>query len=286
MKSIAEIIDIATSRGSLCINEQLPEFAETPKENWYERMARKENEMEGTKHLYDGFNCSICRNKGYVIKPTNKYGDNELVQVTCVCEKSRKSIRNLKASGLEKVIDDFTFEKFIANEDWQKSILQKSIAFSKDMSDNWFFMGGQSGAGKTHLCSAIAIELLRQGKEVKYMLWKSESRKIKNDNFDGGNLIEYYKNVEVLYIDDLFKVGKSFGEEIQKPTSADINIAFEIINSRVAKNKKTIISSESNLLDLFDIDEAVAGRIKQMCGEFCINISKGEGKNYRKRDFV
>jgi DNA replication protein DnaC len=118
------------------------------------------------------------------------------------------------------------------------------------------------------------------------MLWKDDSRKIKNNNFEGdGSLIEYYKNVEVLYIDDLFKTGKVEGQ-VQKATAGDINIAFEILNSRVVQKKITIISSESSIDELFDIDEAVAGRIRQMCGEFCVNISKGDGKNYRKRDFI
>jgi DNA replication protein DnaC len=239
--------------------------------------------MEGQKHLYDGYKCDLCKNKGYIMKVVDNDGLCEIVQSTCVCEKSRKSIRNLKASGLENVLNDYKFENYIAEYDWQKGVLEKAKTFVKDEGTNWFFMGGQSGSGKTHLCSAIAIELLRKGIEVKYMLWKSESRKIKNDNFDGGNLIEFYKNVEVLYIDDLFKVGKSYGEDMQRPTAGDINIAFEIINSRVAQKKKTIISSESTLLELFDIDEAVAGRIKQMSGEYCLNIAKGEGKNYRKK---
>lgn len=279
MKSIAEIIDTAILKDSLCIKEK----HETT-ESHYEYLARQENERSGNKHLFDGFNCDLCKNKGYIVYGKNKYGEDELVQRPCVCEKSRRSIRNLKASGLENVLDDYRFDNYAAKEPWQQGVLEKAKKFVKDEGTNWFFMGGQSGAGKTHLCSAIAIELLRKGIEVKYMLWKSESRKIKNDNFEGGNLIEYYKNVEVLYIDDLFKVGKAYGEETQRPTAGDINLAFEIINSRVAQKKKTIISSESTLLDLFDIDEAVAGRIKQMCGEYCLNISKGEGKNYRKRD--
>lgn len=280
MKSIAEIIDIATSRdlssSRICGTEQ----------ERLQRLADRENRMEGQKHLYDGYNCDLCKNKGYIMKVADNGGLWEIVQTTCACDKSRRSIRNLKASGLENVLNDYRFDNYVAKEPWQQGVLDKAKKFVSDEGNHWFFMGGQSGAGKTHLCSAIAIDLLRKGIEVKYMLWKSDSRKIKNDNFEGGDLIEYYKNVEVLYIDDLFKVGKSFGEEIQRPTAGDINIAFEIINSRVAQKKKTIISSESTLLDLFDIDEAVAGRIKQMCGEYCLNISKGEGKNYRKRDFV
>lgn len=281
MKSITKIIDTVTSRVSPSYSPPLTE------QERLERLAKRENQMEGKKHLSDGFNCDLCKNKGYTIKTVEANGGWENRQCTCRCEKSRKSIRNLKASGLEKVLKDYTFDNFVASEDWQSRFLEKAQAFAKDESNLWFFVGGQSGCGKTHLCSAIAIDLLRHAKEVKYMLWKTDSRKIKNDNFDGGGkLIEYYKNVEVLYIDDLFKCGKSYGEDVQKPTGGDINIAFEILNSRSVQKKKTIISSESTIFELFDIDEATAGRIKQMCGEYCFNVSKGEGKNYRKRDFV
>lgn len=279
MKSITEIIDTAISKGCSSTN-----IFGTEQER-LQRIADRENRMKGHKNAYDGFDCAQCQNKGYIMKVVQTDSIWELVQMTCICEKSRKSIRNLKASGLENVLKDYRFDNYIATETWQKAVLEKAKKYVNDEGQSWFFMGGQSGAGKSHLCSAVAIDLLRKGKEVKYMLWKSDSRKIKNDNFDnGGTLIEYYKNVEILYIDDLFKVGKSHGADIQRPTGGDINLAFEIINSRVAQKKKTIISSESTLVDLFDIDEAVAGRIKQMCGEYCLNISKGEGKNYRKRD--
>lgn len=280
MKSIMEIIDIATSKVSSSIKVYGTE------QERLQALADRENNLQGTKHLYDDYNCEFCKNKGYIIKVVQTDNVWELVQSTCVCEKSRRSIRNLKASGLANVINEYTFDNYVISDNWQNALFQKAQKFAKCEESNWLFMGGQSGSGKTHLCTAIAIELLRKGHEVKYMLWKSDSRKIKNDNFEGGNLIEYYKNVEVLYIDDLFKCGKAYGEEVQRPTAGDINLAFEIINSRVTQKKKTIISSESSLLELFDIDEAIAGRIKQMCGEYCINISKGDGKNYRKRDWL
>jgi DNA replication protein DnaC len=280
MKSIAEILNTATLKASSSCNN-----VKTGAER-LQRLADRENAIEGNKHLADGYNCDICKNKGYTVRVIGSDGDYELAQSPCVCEKSRRSIRNLKASGLENVLTDYTLDNYNATEPWQSAVLNKVKQFLSDEGNHWLFMGGASGSGKTHLCSAVAIELLRRGIEVKYMLWKSESRKIKNDNFDGGNLIEYYKNVEVLYIDDLFKCGRARGEEYQSPTGGDINIAFEIINSRVAQKKRTIISSESTILELFEIDEATAGRIKQMCGEYCLNISKGEGKNYRKREFL
>lgn len=274
--SIWEIIAEAKSRASSCSN--------LTEQERLQKLAESENAMVGSKNLTDGYNCDICKNRGYIIKTVESDGMWENVQCTCKCERSRKSIRNLKASGLANVIDYYRFDNFKATEEWQKGMYELAKTFSTALDSNeWLFMGGQSGSGKTHLCSAAAIELLRRGKEVKYMLWRDESRKIKDDNFNGGKLIEYYKDVEVLYIDDLFKTGKAYGDEVQKPTAGDINLAFEIVNSRVAQKKKTIISSESTIFELFDIDEAVAGRIKQMCGAYCISISKDAGKNYRKR---
>jgi DNA replication protein DnaC len=251
-----------------------------------ELIANNENKREGNEHLIDGYNCEKCLNRGYFSRVREYDGMYENYMEVCTCNKIRKSIRLLKTSGLERVVEDFTLDKFIADKPFQTYMLDMAKKYLTLGDGKWLSYLGASGSGKTHLCSAVAIELIKRGKDVKYMLWKDDSRKIKNNNFEGdGSLIEYYKNVEVLYIDDLFKTGKVEGQ-VQKATAGDINIAFEIINSRVVQKKITIISSESSIDELFDIDEAVAGRIRQMCGEFCINISKGEGKNYRKRDFV
>lgn len=254
-------------------------------EERYQSEADRANRLQGKLNLIDGYNCNMCLNRGY-INEVKRISDNEyeVCVRTCKCDRARRSIRNLRASGLERVLQKYTFENFSAEKEWQKILLDKAKKYIVRGNNNWFFVGGASGSGKSHICSAIAIELLRQNKEVKYMLWLDDSRKIKNDNFEGnGSLIEYYKNVEVLYIDDLFKVGRSYGEDWQRPTQGDVKLAFEILNAREHRRKTTIISTEYPLYELFDIDEATAGRIKDNCGEFIVNISKGEGKNYRKR---
>lgn len=284
MKSIVEALDnIRASSG-------VPTFEAKVYATEEERYAAKEemaNNTEGKLHLSDGFNCDKCRNKGFIYKyRKNEYGFYEMVSSICRCAKSRRSIRNLKNSGLEGVLEKYTFENFNAEEDWQKVILEKAKTYLSSGKGKWFFVGGQSGSGKSHICSAICIELLRRGKELKYMLWRDEVRKIKSDNLEGGELIEKYKEVEVLYIDDLFKNGIVNGYEHQMPTQADINIAFEILNAREHRGKITIISSESTIYELFDIDEATAGRIKEKCDCFVTNISRSEGKNYRKRETI
>ena len=243
------------------------------------------NRAEGNLNEYDGYNCEICKNKGYIIVPElylNTYSDK---QVTCKCARIRRTIRALNRSGLANVVQDYTFEKYIATEEWQKSVLNTAKSYFANCENEWFFFGGSTGSGKTHICTAIAVLMLKQGKQVQYMLWRDEASRLKAivNEPEYENAIRLYKTVDVLYIDDLFKTGKNDVQGKQRPTVADINLAFEIINSRAVQKKITIISSESTLTDLIDIDEAIAGRIKQKCGEYCINIAPDRSKNYRLR---
>ena len=284
MKSIAEMLSKMTGKNTEHISNEQPPCYSNARESM-ERIADNENKKSGAENLIDGYDCKLCLNRGYFSRVREYDGIYENYMQSCACMKVRKSIRALRRSGLQRVVDDYKLDNFKVEKPFQEYMLNTAKRYLENGGENWLAFLGASGSGKTHLCSAVAIELIMRGKQVKYMLWKDDSRKIKNDNFDGGNLIEEYKNVEVLYIDDLFKTGKTEGQ-IQKATAGDINIAFEIINSRVVQKKITIISSESTIDDLFDIDEATAGRIKQMCGSYLVNISKGEGKNYRKRDLI
>lgn len=248
-----------------------------------EWLCEKENNRQGNLNEYDGYNCDICKNKGYILKPELYLGVYNEVQSACKCEKIRKTIRALRRSGLSDVVHDYTFDKYIVTEEWQQTVLNTGKRYLEDCENHWFFFGGTTGSGKTHICTAIAINLLKRNKEVKYMLWRDEASRLKSMVNDPTyeSIIKQYKTVDVLYIDDLFKTGKTEFQGKQKPTQGDINLAFEIINSRAIQKKITLISSESTLTDLIDIDEAIAGRIKQMSNDYCINIPPDRSKNYR-----
>lgn len=243
-------------------------------------MAERENRRHGNLDKLDGFHCSKCSNKGFSVYVKGE----ELIQVTCSCEKARRSIANLKRSGLEGVVKKYTLGGFEAKEEWQHEILESAKRFLEAVKrgDNyWFFLSGNTGCGKTHICSAIAIQLLREYKEVRYMLWRDESRKIKAAATERSNPIEIYKNAEVLYIDDLFKIGRNARGELPYPSGADITLAYELLNYRIVKGLTTIISTEYSLADIFEMDAATAGRIKEAAGPFCINVGNDMKKNYR-----
>ncbi len=242
------------------------------------------NECEGTRNEEDGYDCRICRNKGFVAELREENGIYTHIHRFCKCDEVRRSILRMKRSGLKDIIKDYTFDKFEATEPWQQTIKKAAMDYAKDPK-GWFFLGGQSGAGKTHLCTAICREFLLSGKRVIYMLWRDEIVKIKSLATDGGELgalLEKYKTADVLYIDDLFKTGKGADAQMQKPTVADINYAFEILNYRYNNPKLlTIISSELTEDELLDIDEAIGGRIFERAKS--ISIAKNRERNYRIR---
>lgn len=249
------------------------------------------NASEGTLHLHDGYNCPLCKNRGF----TASLGYNQAVGYyyemlsPCKCGKIRAAIGRLERSGLKDVVKKYTFATYEIHEGWQQTIKEKAKAFCRQLdSGAWFFIGGQSGAGKTHICTAIAVKCIKAGMNCKYMLWRDEIARIKaivNEPDLYKQAMDELKQTDVLYIDDLFKGGKDDFGRYKPPTAADINAAFEIINYRYNTNRLTIISSERTLNDLNAIDEAIAGRIaeKSKPGGYCISLRPDASKNWRMK---
>lgn len=234
-----------------------------------------------------GYDCKTCKNKGqiYGIKALPD-GTPHHVIYPCRCVETRRTIRRMQQSGLENIISDNLFPKYEALEPWQATIKAAAMEYAKSL-QGWFFIGGQSGCGKTHLCTAICREELLRGKQVVYMMWRDEAPKLKAavNNEDYAAMVNPYKTAEFLYIDDLFKTGAN-NEARKLPTGGDVNLAFEIINYRYVSKLPTLISSEFVQRELIDIDEALTGRIVQMAGTNNFNINPDRKKNYRLRGMV
>lgn len=228
-----------------------------------------------------GYDCPLCRNKGYVafLQEDEPYR-GKVAMRQCSCKPIRRALRRMEQSGLGEALKNCTFDRFEAQKDWQKSLKAAAQKYARGP-EGWFALLGQSGCGKTHLCTAVCMELLQAGREVVYMSWRQEAGKIKGGEIDQREaMLDYFRRAEVLYIDDLFKAGRDLNGEC-RPTQADINLAFTLLNRRYVENKPTILSSELTVPELIDLDEALAGRIVERCGENLCIVSKDRGKNYR-----
>ena len=255
------------------------------------------NASVGNLNELDGYDCPRCRNKGYIaeVQYYDLYDSYRETLHPCKCHRARNALRRLARSGLKEVVKKYTFDHYQTLEPWQKAVKEKAVQFCEDnrKPDNvnrWFFMGGQSGGGKSHLCTAIAVQLLRDGRDVRYMIWNKEIQNIQsvvNDSEQYAAKMKELQEVEVLYIDDLFKHGKDeFGNQ-KPPSEAEVRRAFEIINHRYNNPSLiTIISCEWTLAELIDIDEATAGRLAEYtkAAGYCINIKKDRTRNWRLRD--
>lgn len=204
-----------------------------------------------------GYDCPECLNRGFswrVDERGIRYAEE------CRCMALRRNLWRISASGLSDLVDRYTFDAWKTPEPWQSTLLNAAKRYA-EKPEGWFAVCGKSGTGKTHICTAICGELMRKkGFEVRYMLWREMGTQIKASMTDAEEyqrLVEPLKRARVLYIDDLFKTGRG-----QSPTTADVNLAFEILNSRYnTRGLYTLISSEMSLEDILMTDEAVGSRI-------------------------
>lgn len=254
-------------------------------EEYEERQCEWANNNVGNLNENDGYNCDKCKNKGliYFLQKSEFTQRREMAVRNCECMRIRSTLQRAKASGLNNILSDYTFAKYETTEEWQKDIKTKAQMFCNDEAAKWFYIGGQTGAGKSHICTAIAGHYIKQGNDCKYMLWRDDAVKLKqlvNEYKEYQTMIAEFKSATVLYIDDLFK-----SQNGAEPTKADINLAFELLNNRLMdKSKITIISSEFPILEALQFDEATIGRVYKNAGQYKIEIPKDIRKNYRLKE--
>lgn len=236
--------------------------------------------------LPEFYDCPICGNTGSVIW---RDAHGRLVGRACECIGIRQEKRNAakyadmsRKSGLDHALHAFTFERYVPEEPWMARCLELAREYAGNPA-GWFYIGGVSGCGKTHLCTAICGELLRRGVPVAYLPWRDIAGKAKAAAADGeryAEIVQPLKDVRCLFLDDFFKTGRSQDGRMH-PTPGDVNFAYDLLNTRyLDSDSLTIISTELHMSDLADIDHAVMRRIKQRAGRYCLDIPDRVAKDW------
>lgn len=241
-----------------------------------EQLIKSKNERAGNLNDLDGIDCPLCKNKGviYILFENELDVYDQVTECSCMVERNSKSI--LKSSGLYRDFETKTFERFITKTEWQKKYKELAIDYTENSKNEWFTILGQSGSGKTHICTAISKTLIEKGFDYKYFPFATDmprlASRLKSGFINVKEEAEYefdrLKKTKLLYIDDFLKI-------------PNYDYIFEIIDYRYKNNLKTIISSEKSFNDITKIDEAVAGRIHEMSGKYIINGAIEKGRNFR-----
>lgn len=214
-----------------------------------------------------GVDCPICQNKGYVMYRKDGYDYSK----ECECMNKRRFLRRIRKSGMSDMLRRYTFDSYETPDATRQKVKDAAERFCGE-DTGWFYLAGQSGSGKTHICTAICSRLIEKGWDVYYMEWRDESRQLKammnTEELD--ERLDRLKKVKALYIDDFLKGGVN---------DADIRLAFEIINARYNDTRlRTIISTEAPIEAILSIDEALGGRIKERSKGF---LCKAPKENWR-----
>ena len=219
--------------------------------------------------------CELCGDVGY----REYWQDGYEFAEECECFNKVKFDNNMKRSGANP---NMTFENWRSDLDYQIYMAENAYDYANRgyLTGAWFFCGGQVGAGKTHICTAILHELIKTNIGCRYMAWHDESVQLKalvQQQTEYNQKIMELCQSPILYIDDLWKTQKG-----GSPSQADVKLAFQIINYRYQDKKyRTIVSCEYTTKRLMEIDEAVGSRIFQRSKGYRIEIDKDESKNYR-----
>jgi DNA replication protein DnaC len=235
--------------------------------------------------------CSVCRDSGWIITDEGRYKQCECVEIEHL--KSLWENFGIKPSEVKKLNEYLPFDEVTRQA--KESSVEYITNFEKVKGNrqNSFGLFGQPGAGKSHIVIAIGAALLNRKDNpipVVYMPYIEASRELKANVMDDeyyNKLLNRYMKAKLLIIDDLLKDKMRNGELIRGATitEADMKHIYPILNYRYSNYLPTVFSTECSPYILNELDEALAGRILESCGDNMV-IFKGKQYNFRMRKFM
>lgn len=252
---------------------------------WTHRKMEEYNRSKGNldPSVYD---CKYCLNRGYVgYVDENENGMIYERFIPCDCLRVRNNMAVAKKSGMGDNLEEYTFDSFEVKDPYQRIMLDTAKRYLETGADKgkWLFIGGQSGSGKTHICTAVAGRLMQEEKTVTYAVWPQIVRRLKGFMVNPSDYdveMAKYQETDVLYLDDFLKPLKD-GAETAGPQMTDIKIALELLNFRYTSRLPTLISSELYLDEITAVDEAIGGRISERSAGYTVIVGRDKAKNYR-----
>lgn len=243
-----------------------------------ERISRATANAEAA--TQSGYACNICEDTEWIMRKD----ENGIEYASpCECREYKTALRLMAASGIREEDTKRGFGDFQTfNESGLVNAKRTAIEYSSKFKEiretrhNSLLLCGASGRGKTTLGMAVANNLIKNCVGVRYMAYRDEITRLKQeitDEYSYNEHINKLKGARVLFIDDMLK---------GKITDSDINIMYEIINYRYLERLPMIISTEKYTNELLDFDEAIGSRVLEMCKGYVVTFDKSI-PNYRMR---
>lgn len=231
------------------------------------------------------FECTLCNDTGFISGNFQTSMCSCLKQKLLNIEYNKSNIYNLDKENFDNFnfdlySDEINKEKYNSNISPRENIKNiKNIAedfiknFNNPNSNNLLFTGN-TGLGKTYLSNCIANEILKLGKTVLYQTTPVMLDSIIDYRFGKNttqNICDHIYSTDLLIIDDLGT------ETINSMKSTEL---YNIINTRLLNMKKTIISTNLNIKNLYEnYDERIVSRF---VGHYSICKFFGDDIRFKK----
>ena len=189
-------------------------------------------------------------------------------------------LESYKHSGIGELLKTQTFDTFrldyYKGSEANHKLMSANLDYVRRYADhfdenggNMLFMG-PTGLGKTHLCSALARQLIDTGPDVFYVSAINMLADFEKQRFGGSapeaenDGVDRYYETELLIIDDL-------GTEISNQFT--LSVLYGVINGRMNKKQSTIINTNltSRELQVRYTDRIVS----RLLGEYAVIQFKG-----------
>lgn len=189
------------------------------------------------------YTCEKCKDTGY-----------QEGKVMCDCLIKEMSLEFARQNGIDidnlpKFSDDYSI---FDNPKKVKLIYEKMQKFVEEVDSTQIdtvLLFGDTGVGKTYLMECMmsyAVSLCKQVKFVTAFNFNQDMLKYHCASLDEKSIImEDYLNAEILFIDDL-------GTE-NKINNVTCEYLYSVINDRLAKHKKTVISTNLDFAKIQDV---------------------------------
>lgn len=162
----------------------------------------------------------------------------------CTCMKKALAEAGLESAGLAQLAKSQSFEtfdlKYYSGENRQR--IEQTLLFCRqyaetftDKAESLLFVGN-TGLGKTHLSTSVAVKVVEKGYDVVYNSAPQLFSSLEAEKF--GRAAEVTASdlfdAELLIIDDL-------GSE--NPSALNVNFLYNLVNTRLVTKKPTIINT-------------------------------------------
>lgn len=206
--------------------------------------------------------CEVCRDREWVFW---KDEAGEMQMRPCICQLKKRAKKFMMLSGISNSYESKSFDNFASDDLKTKTAKETALKYVQDFRGKNLILTGLTGSGKTHLAIAVIKGIIDQGVMAKYVSYRDLVNEIKySGDQERAKRLKKYTESTILLIDDLYK---------GKPSDADINALYEVINCRYTKRLGTVITTELSINEINDIESSIAGRLVEYAEGYIVQMS-------------